>query len=158
MAMANSVEGRFPFLDHRVAEFAATIPISLKMKGLDEKHILKKAFGSFVPKSVSNRPKKPYRAPGALSFFDPETQSARFDYVEELLSAKKLAEFGLFNPSSVEKLMVKAKRGRAIGTKDNMAIVGILSTQLLVEQFVHGNIDSAETSVSNQQPCAAAAQ
>ncbi len=45
MAMAHSIEGRFPFLDHRLVEFACTIPVSLRMKVLNEKNILKKAMG-----------------------------------------------------------------------------------------------------------------
>ena len=52
MAMAHSVEGRFPFLDYRVAEFAANIPPRLKMKGLNEKHLLKRAFRDLIPEQV----------------------------------------------------------------------------------------------------------
>ena len=44
MAMAHSVEGRYPFLDHRVVEFAAKLPSNVKMKVLDQKHLLKRAF------------------------------------------------------------------------------------------------------------------
>ena len=62
MAMAHSVEGRFPFLDHRVAEFAARIPPRLKMKGLCEKYLLKRASRDYVPDSVVQRTKQPYRA------------------------------------------------------------------------------------------------
>ena len=52
MAMAHSVEGRFPFLDYRVAEFAATLPPRLKMHGLNEKYLLKRAFRDVVPQQV----------------------------------------------------------------------------------------------------------
>ena len=137
MAMANSVEGRFPFLDHRVAEFAANVPPVLKMKGLNEKFLLKKAAEQFIPRSISQRHKQPYRAPDANSFIDADRGRTRFEYVAELLSPDSIAAAGLFNPTAVEKLRAKIERGMAIGTKDNMALVGILSTQLLIEQFIN---------------------
>lgn len=135
VAMAHSVEGRFPFLDHRVAEFAARIPPRLKMKALKEKHILKRAAGHLVPPAVVQRPKQPYRAPDAKSFFDDGTQAARQEYVDELLSPGRIREDGIFQPDAVEHLVQKVRSGRAIGVRDNMALVGILSTQLVVEQF-----------------------
>lgn len=136
MTMAHSVEGRFPFLDHRVIEYADSLPPRLKMKALNEKYILKRAAGHLVPASIKARTKQPYRAPDARSFFDSNTQRARSDYVDELLSPERLRDFGLFNPLTVGKLVEKARQGQVIGMKDNMALVGILSTQLLVEQFI----------------------
>jgi len=136
MAMAHSVEGRFPFLDYRVVEFAATIPPRLKMKVLNEKYILKRAAGQLIPASVRKRPKQPYRAPDARSFFDPQTGVARHAYVDELLSQARIQKDGLFSPPAVQKLVAKARKGQVIGAKDNMALVGILSTQLLMDQFV----------------------
>lgn len=136
MAMAHSVEGRFPFLDHRVIEFAGKLPSRLKMKTLNEKYILKRAAGHLVPESIKFRPKQPYRAPDARSFFDGETGSARSAYVDELLSVERVRRTGFFNPVAVQKLVAKARKGHAVSTKDNMALVGILSTQLLVEQFI----------------------
>lgn len=150
VAMAHSVEGRFPFLDYRLVEFAATIPPRLKMRGLDEKHILKRAAGDLVPDSVRQRPKQPYRAPDARSFFDETTGQARQPYVEDLLSADAVRRAGLFDPSAVERLVMKAKSGGVIGTKDNMALVGILSTQLLAEQFLHGRTVEADRATENQ--------
>ena len=136
MAMAHSVEGRFPFLDHRLAEFAARIPPRLKMKALNEKYILKRAAKDLVPQSVIKRSKQPYRAPDAKSFLPPDGTSSRHDYVEELLSPRRIEEDGVFDPDAVAHLVRKVRSGRAIGAKDNMALVGILSTQLVVEQFV----------------------
>jgi asparagine synthase (glutamine-hydrolysing) len=136
MAMAHSVEGRFPFLDYRLVEFASTIPARLRMKVLNEKYVLKRAAGDLVPSSVKDRPKQPYRAPDASSFFDTTTQRARSEYVEQLLSQDCIQSHGIFNPKAVDKLVQKARRGHAIGTKDNMALVGIISTQLLIDQFI----------------------
>ena len=61
MAMAHSVEGRFPFLDHRVVEFCNRLAVRLKLCGLNEKYVLKRALNDLLPENVSNRPKRPYR-------------------------------------------------------------------------------------------------
>ena len=63
VSMANSVEGRYPFLDHNLIEFCCGLPPSLKLKGLREKHLLKKTFRDVIPPEVVNRDKHPYRAP-----------------------------------------------------------------------------------------------
>ena len=83
MAMAHSVEGRFPFLDHRVVEFANQLPPSLKLNGLTEKYLLKEVSREWLPAEISDRPKQPYRAPIHRAFFN----DAPPDYVEELLSS-----------------------------------------------------------------------
>jgi asparagine synthase (glutamine-hydrolysing) len=132
VAMAHAVEGRFPFLDHRVVEFAARIPPRLKLKGLREKHILRRALGSHVPASIESRAKQPYRAPESECFFGDGAP----DYVPELTSLQAVARAGYFNAQAVGKLVAKCRAGAAPGTADNMAFVGILSTQLLHEQFV----------------------
>jgi asparagine synthase (glutamine-hydrolysing) len=136
VAMAHAVEGRHPFLDHRVVEFAARIRPRWKMKGLDEKHLVKRAAGNLVPAAILKRSKQPYRAPEAKSFLGSASQPTRHDYVEELLSPHCVRRFGLFDPQAVEHLVGKIRAGRAIGIKDNMAFVGVLSSQLVVDQFI----------------------
>ena len=123
-AMANSVEGRFPFLDHRLVEFAARIPTGMKLRGLDEKHILKRAARNLVPASIAGRSKQPYRAPDSESFRDAP-------YVAEAMAAPT----GLFNPQAVQKLASKAAAGAMAGFRENAAFVGILSTQLWHREF-----------------------
>lgn len=132
VAMAHSVEGRFPFLDYRVVEFATALPPVLKMKVLNEKYLLKRCTRHLVPKSITQRSKQPVRAPGAECFFGPATP----EYVDDMLSPQRLRGSGIFNMIAVQKLVEKFRQGRAIGTKDNMALVGILSTQMLVHQFL----------------------
>lgn len=141
MAMANSIEGRFPFLDHRVVEFAATLPTRMKMKGLDEKHLLKRAVASLVPRAVLRRSKQPYRAPDAKCFLaalaSPDrSRPAALAYVAELLSPERIADDGVFQPAAVAHLLRKLGHHGSSGIKDDMALVGILSTQLLLDKFV----------------------
>ncbi len=136
MAMGRSVEGRYPFLDVRVMEWAGRLPAALKMKVLDEKHVLKRAASDLVPPRVLERPKQPYRAPDAHSFFDPAAGKARHAWVEELGSERAVAAAGIFRPDAVAKLFDKAKKGGITGVKENMALVTVLSTQLSYHRFI----------------------
>jgi asparagine synthase (glutamine-hydrolysing) len=124
ISMANAIEGRFPFLDHRVVEFAARIPPGTKLRGLSEKHILKRVARGLVPVSITSRPKQPYRAPDSESF-------RHASWVDETLATPT----GLFNPVAVQKLATKANSGAMSGFRDNAAFVGILSTQLWHRNF-----------------------
>ena len=133
VAMANSIEGRVPFLDHRVIEFANRLPAKYKLKGLTEKYLLRESMRGELPEPVRTRTKQPYRAPDSASFFD---NGRPVPYVAELLSAGRIEAAGLFDAAAVGRLMAKCQAGRAIGFGDNMAFVGILSTMLLHEQFV----------------------
>jgi asparagine synthase (glutamine-hydrolysing) len=136
MAMAHGIEGRFPFLDHRLAEFAGRIPPRWKMKGLCEKYLLKRAAGKLVPDEIVQRPKQPYRAPEAVAFFGTPEHPLRNAYAEDMLSSAQIESDGIFRAKAVERLVHKARSGRAIGAKDNMALVGILSTQILVDRMI----------------------
>ncbi|MGB7541242.1 MAG: asparagine synthase (glutamine-hydrolyzing) [Burkholderiales bacterium] len=136
MAMANSVEGRFPFLDHRVIEFANALPPHHKLRALEEKYVLKQAVRGLLPERIRVRTKQPYRAPDSQSFF---AEGRPLEYVEALFGNARIGESGLFDPLAVRKLYEKCRAGRAIGFADNMAFVGILSTLLVEEMFVRRN-------------------
>jgi asparagine synthase (glutamine-hydrolysing) len=136
MSMAHGIEGRFPFLDHRVIEFATGLPSHFKMKALNEKYVLKRATAHLVPRSIIRRHKQPFRAPDARCFFPVAGQSRQPDYVGELLSSSRLAEDGLFNAAAVQRLVTKARAGHELGVRDNMSLLGVLSTQILVDRFI----------------------
>jgi len=141
MAMAHGIEGRFPFLDHRLVEFAARIPPGMKLKGLTEKYILREAMKDLLPPSISSRTKQPYRAPDSQSF----TAADAPDYVAHAFAPGEIASTGLFNPQAVEKLYVKCRRQESIGFRDNSAFIGILSTQLWHRIFVrHSSSHAAQ--------------
>jgi asparagine synthase (glutamine-hydrolysing) len=135
VGMANSVEGRFPFLDHRVLELSARLDPSLKILGLKEKFLLKRAFADLLPASIVKRTKQPYRAPDSASFF---VDGQPLEYVAALLAPDAIGQAGYFDAAGVSRLLEKCQRGRATGAADNMAFVGILSTMLLHEMFVNG--------------------
>jgi asparagine synthase (glutamine-hydrolysing) len=142
MLMAHSVEGRFPFLDAEVVELANGLPASAKLRGLDEKHVVKRAARGLVPDEVLRRPKQPYRSPDALSFLGPATPA----WVEEILDPRTVAEAGVFEPSAVERLWRKCRASggtEQLSNADNMALVGVLSTGLLHHQLVRQPPDRA---------------
>lgn len=136
MLMANSVEGRFPFLDYNLVEFANNLPTEFKLKDLKEKYILKKAFADLIPESILNRPKQPYRAPDAMSFFS----GKKLNWIEEITASNYIKEAGIFNPAAIEKLLAKAvkRKGKNMSNTDNMRIVGFFSTMLSYKYMIKG--------------------
>jgi len=144
MLMGNSVEGRFPFLDKEVIELANSLPPSFKLKVLDEKHVLKRMAKDLVEPGILERKKQPYRAPDALSF----VAADRPAWVDEVVSEPALKRAGLFDPRGVAQLWRKCLSRAGAGqfsNSDNMAVVGVLSAQLL-----HRNL--VETPPSTKQP------
>jgi asparagine synthase (glutamine-hydrolysing) len=133
VAMAHSVEGRFPFLDHRVVEFCGLLKPRLKLHGLKEKHLLKKVARPFLPDAVWRRDKQPYRAPIEASFFP---GGKPLDWVDELLAPKSLEAAGCFQPSAVQWLLTKLRQQGFLSETDGMGLTGVLSTQLLHRQFI----------------------
>lgn len=133
VSMAHSVGARMPYLDRRVIEYASTLPASFKLRGLREKWVLRRALEGLLPSTIARRPKVPYRAPDSASFF---ALGKAVDFVDELLSERRLRDSGLFDPLAVSKLREKCRAGRAMGFSDNQAFVGIVSTMLLDEIFV----------------------
>jgi asparagine synthase (glutamine-hydrolysing) len=134
MAMANSIEGRFPFLDHRVVELAARMPAKMRLNGLTEKYILKQIARDQVPSELIDRPKQPYRAPISRCFMCAQPP----EYVLDLLSEASLKHTGYFDPAKVQRLTAKCRQqdGRLVSERENMALVAILSTLLLDHQFI----------------------
>ncbi len=134
MAMGNSVEGRYPFLDYRVIEFAAKVPPKFRMNGLTEKYILKEAARGFIPDELIDRPKQPYRAPISSCFFGDKSP----EYIKDLLSEDSLNNSGYFDGKKVTKLIAKStrKNGTLLSERENMALVGIISTQLIDKMFI----------------------
>ena len=134
MAMAHAVEGRFPFLDYRVVEFACRLPARYRMHGLKDKFILRRVAADLIPLELARRPKQPYRAPISHCFLG----SCRHDYVDDLLSERAIRQASIFDSTKVHRLVDKCckQQGRLLSERENMALVGILSTQLLHHKFI----------------------
>ncbi len=134
MLMGNSVEGRFPFLDYRVAEFAARLPDRLRIRGLNEKYLLRKAAAPLLPKNIATREKRPYRAPILKAFVGPNAP----EYVHDLLSPGSIDQAGLFDVQVTAALVKKCVNNleKGVSETDEMALVSVISTMLLSQLFV----------------------
>jgi asparagine synthase (glutamine-hydrolysing) len=85
-----------------------------------------------LPPSIAQRAKQPYRSPDAAAF----VQWGTPDYVKQLLGRDCLTQYGYFDADKVGRLVAKLQRSRVNAARDNMAFVGILSTQLWHSHFV----------------------
>ncbi|MEK6283059.1 MAG: asparagine synthase (glutamine-hydrolyzing) [Acidobacteriota bacterium] len=99
MVLANSTEGRYPFLDIELVEFATTIPPDLKLNSFTEKYILKKMAGGLVPPEIIKREKFGFRAPGS-----PYLLRQNIEWINDLLSPERIKRQGYFNPEVTERL------------------------------------------------------
>ncbi|MDP3642826.1 MAG: asparagine synthase (glutamine-hydrolyzing) [Bacteroidota bacterium] len=145
MAMGNSVEGRYPFLDYRVIEFCNKLPDSHKLNSLNEKFILKKLSLGKIPPSISRRPKQPYRAPIASILGNENPNNS----INEMLSEDSLKSFAIFNSAKVRTLVNNVRLQKTVSEIDQMAIAGILSTQLLYKMFINEPIRGDEGALYN---------
>ena len=118
------------FADREVIALANSLSDHVKLNVLDEKHVLKRVARGLVPDVILERPKQPYRAPDAPSFFGAHAPS----WVDEVTSPSAITRAGVFEPKAVEPLLTKSRNRdpqTPFSNTDNMAIVGLLSTQLL---------------------------
>ena len=146
MAMANSVEGRYPFLDYRVIEFCSSLPDRLKLNGTNEKYLLKKLMTGRIPESIVKRPKQPYRAPISSVFLSKNKP----DYVNEMLSAGMIRKAGIFSPESVAGLLDRIQKSATVSEMDNMLVTAVISTHLLYHQFIENqNQDLLNSPLNN---------
>jgi len=136
MTMSNSVEARFPFLDNDFLQFANSLPQRYKLNGLRDKHILRSSMDTLLPEAITSRPKFAYQAPEIRAFYGTGNRSSPL--IEQYLSDSKIRATGLFAPALVGKLFDKIKNSELsrMGTRDNMAFVQILSSQILHAQFI----------------------
>jgi asparagine synthase (glutamine-hydrolysing) len=133
MLSAHGIEGRFPYLDHHVIEFLAGVPERFRLRGLYDKAILRETFRRDLPQGICERPKFAFRAP-ELSVFvkDPD------GLVASHLSEAAIADAGIFDGTAVQQFRRRLERTAAerFSTRDNLAFVQLLSTQILHRQHV----------------------
>jgi asparagine synthase (glutamine-hydrolysing) len=132
MAMAHGVEIRLPYLDPRLLTFMGGAPAKWKIRGLNEKYLLKRALAGQLPPEVAQRPKHPYRAPIANALLGGQSR----EYALDMLSESSVRDAGLFDAGKVQKLIARMDGAGARNEVAGMALAGILSTQVLHRQFV----------------------
>jgi asparagine synthase (glutamine-hydrolysing) len=132
MEMAHSIEGRVPFLDHEVAEFAAGIPIHMKIQGMREKHVLREATRDVLIEPVYDREKHPFTTPPAKVGED----DAMMELYGDVFSSSLLDQQPIFDPAAVRGFFqtlperTAEERVRADGLMNR-----ILSLTLMHERF-----------------------
>ena len=127
-SMANSLEARSPFLDHKVIEFAASLPESIKLRGAETKYLLKKVASRLVPREVLYRPKKGFGVP-LTHWFRGELK----DFLRETLLSEKSLRRGLVKPETVEQLV----REHTNAERDHVwQLWTLLMLELWFQQFI----------------------
>ena len=132
MAMANSVEMRPPYLDHRIFELLSRVNPLWKILGINEKHLLKKVFKDILPASITQRTKQPYRAPIQQTF----QKHLQTGYIRNILSRQSIHEANLFDYAKIAHLIKKIESGASTSETEGMAIAGLISSQLTYSQFI----------------------
>lgn len=131
MEMAHSIEGRVPFLDHRVAEFGAGLPVHHKIRGLREKWVLREACRDVLIPEVYDRPKHPFMSPPAK-----ESGDAMAAFVADVVHSKALDDQPFYDPAAVRGLQSKLKdmepADRAVA---EAPLLSAVSTALLHQRF-----------------------
>jgi asparagine synthase (glutamine-hydrolysing) len=140
MSMAASIEARVPLLDHKLVEFAALLPPSLKVRRLTRKYLLKKVSRDWLPPQIISRKKQGFPVP----FGDWFRREAR-PFVRDILAPDAIRRRGLFNPPAIAKLLDEHETGFA----DHSApLWGLLSVELWHRLFIDSQAGRARP-----EPC-----
>lgn len=131
MGMASGIEGRVPYLDHELVEFAFALPRNLRLKGLTGKYILRRFAQELLPRETSNRKKMPFYVPVENYFEQPDFMRL----MEELLSPDAIARRGIFDPKAVETLRKAIRRKEFLLVKQ---VFSLMALELWFRMFVDG--------------------
>jgi asparagine synthase (glutamine-hydrolysing) len=129
MSMAHSVEARVPLLDHKLVEFAATIPSELQLRDGTTKYLFKRAMRGILPAQIIGRPKHGFGVPLGRWF---RGQLASF--VRDLLLSETSRRRGIFNPAYIEQLLERNERGREL----DFPLWTLISFELWCRIFLDG--------------------
>ncbi len=127
MSMAHSIETRVPLLDHKVVEFAATIPPELKIRRGTTKYIFKQAMRGILPDAVIDRRKQGFAIPLGRWF-----RGTLSSFVHDLLLSERSRRRGIFNPWYIEKLLELHGRGRPL----DLELWTLISFELWCRMFL----------------------
>jgi asparagine synthase (glutamine-hydrolysing) len=120
MSMAVSLECRVPLLDHQLVELAASIPASIKVRGVRLKHILKESLGDLLPRDILDRKKRGFGTPmGAW------LKKELAPLLQQVLAPDVVRRRGLFQPTAVNRLMTDHANSRIDGTDALLALMNL---------------------------------
>ena len=143
---AAGIEATFPFLDHRLITFAARLPNTLKLRGREEKYLLKRATEGILPDEIVHRKKSPMTSPTSPAFLGADAP----DYVRRLLSPQAIEEKGYFDSQRVAQMIERLRRRDLSKDRNNrmdvmlsFPLVGVLSVQIFDELFIQNFYEQA---------------
>jgi asparagine synthase (glutamine-hydrolysing) len=131
MAMAHGVEARLPFLDHHLFDFAAALPTGSRLRGLNDKQILRRWASRILAPTMKERNKKPYHL-DVSPFFGHGAP----DWAGDLVGGEAIRRVGIFSPTKVASLTSSFRGSAEAGFLENQTLAGVLSTQLWHHQFI----------------------
>jgi asparagine synthase (glutamine-hydrolysing) len=138
-AASAGIEAFFPFLDHRLMEFAARLPNDLKVRGRQEKYLLKRALEGILPDEIVHRRKSPMTSPTSPAFLGTDAP----DYVQRFLSPQAIEQKGYFDSKKVSQMVERLQnrdlskdRNNRMDVMLSFPLVGVLSTHILDELFI----------------------
>lgn len=145
MAMANSVEVRYPFLDKDLVEFSTRLPPELKLQDLTEKYILKRLASRFVPQQVFQREKFHFIAPGS-----PYLLQKNIGYVNDILSYDLIKRQGYFDPDQIESLKkMYSQKGFTINAPfETDLLIIVITFGILLDTFFKSSVPALEKSAA----------
>lgn len=132
MTMAHGLEARVPFLDHRLVEWAFTLPPRHKVRGMEGKRVVKKAMESFLPRRILYRQKQGFNVPMSAWM-----RGELKDFVRDHLAASRFRNRGLFRPARVDALLDAHFSGRADSSNK---IIALLMLELWFRQMVDARL------------------
>jgi asparagine synthase (glutamine-hydrolysing) len=141
LTMANSLEARVPFLDHKLVEFAASLPPEMKLRGLTGKYILKKVAARWLPTEIIHRKKKGFPIPMSAWLRGPARPMIR-----DLLTPTSIRKRGWFRPEYVERLLSEHESGFA---SHGLLIWGLANIELWQRLFCDSHPSSLGSARQN---------
>jgi asparagine synthase (glutamine-hydrolysing) len=135
MSMAHSLETRVPLLDHKVVEFACTIPPEFQRRGGESKHIFKMAMRGILPDAIIDRKKQGFGVPLDVWF-----RGRLTSFVRELLLSETARERRIFEPQYIERLLAMHQGGRNL----SLQLWTLISFELWCRTFLDGAASAPE--------------
>jgi asparagine synthase (glutamine-hydrolysing) len=150
VALANSVETRYPYLDLDFVRFAARLPRGVKLRGLKDKFVLRQTYTDEIPQAVLERKKFAYQAPEKKSFFRGGTL---VEWAADMLNRERIARDGIFDPAYIEQycLTPPTREAGRQGFRNNMLFMIVLSTTILMDRFVHTRPSARSSAAAAQR-------
>lgn len=153
MSMANSVENRCPFLNHKLVDFVNSLPLDMRLKSnIKEKFILQQAFKNLLPKNILFRAKQPYRSPDSKPFIS----CNRPDYINDLLNPKRLTSIDFIDANFCQgfiKRLNSVEMAEKLSPRENQALIALLSIVLLDSQFIRNENNAFNNNIKLNVVC-----